>query len=142
MIPRRLICAAACGALLLGTAPTRARAEALTETELESLAFRTYLHARLGETEAALALAEQVLRIKPDHVATHLAICSMWEAENEPERLHVAANRLLAYFPDHDQALYFKASAEYILRHYGDTRATLLQNRRINYPHAETFPIR
>ncbi len=112
----------------------------LDNAAVEDLAFRTYLHARLGDRENALKYASLALEARPGHPATLLALASLWESERDAQRLHATAMRLLAEIPDDDRALFFKASAEYLLRNYAEARETLLDNKRVNFRNERDFP--
>lgn len=124
-------------AVALGAASV---APPLDNAAVDELAFRTYLHARLGDRENALKYAGEALAARPGHIPTLLALASLWEADREGWRLDDAASRLLAQVPDDEQALFFKATADFLLRHHAQARAELLAMRAQAAVQGREFP--
>ena len=83
-------------------------AEALNPEDLKLL---SYLMARLNRVQAAERLAEKVFELDPKHRKTHLALSSMYLENKEWQRVLETSIQLLKWYPNDEQALYFKAAA-------------------------------
>ncbi len=77
-----------------------------------------YLYGRLNRPKVAERLAIDILRDDPGNKNALLVLASMYVEQQDPEKALKIARRLVRYYPDDDQALYFLGAAHWLAGQY------------------------
>ncbi len=98
-----------------------------------------YLYGRLNRPKVAERLAVDILADDPGNKNALLVLASMYVEQQNPEKALNLAERLVGYYPNDDQALYFLGAARWLAGHYQEANRIFRELKIEQFPRKK-FP--